>query len=950
MLRRIAPTLAFALGIAAIVILIGPSDLESYDTALFSLDRGTAVESVHVFGHPVYTLSLGLGVRLPLHGSLGASPAAAVSPYLPMPVSYGLLLVCAIASAVLIVRHALDPVCGRLVAWLAVVHLFCSLPIVSYTIAADWPEIVVAYVAIVGCVFAPHALLAAREDPGRGARRVVWLSVAGLVWSLIAVAHSGYWPHIAATLVCAAMLALCRWDHPLRARVAAVATLALVAMAPVALQAPDILRELSLAGSGVRRYVQGPVGDLLSANLFPFGQVGARMPFTNLILAGVALTIGVRSDDRRDRWLIVGCAIVSVALGIAASTLSPGLAVYAPSNTWAIRDYAGVFAVFAGACAAAAVMRSAASLRRFGNRPLLAALAIAGLQGPLYAGRVVVKEIAGGGDPGWTRDLSALDTRVVTRGFPRDRISPGARIALWPDTRARMRSNRENTADFADAGFELVTTGVKDRTMRGLIEPNDLLFNQATELPEAVLCDERAMHFLQFRYLLGPPGGTCPPQAESRSAPWTPLAGVLVDGWMEVQAAAARDDRVQAVPLARVDAVAHAPAFPMNADLWSALAPVSGTSLSVGPRELVLQQDDVARLKDQAIVMPIAYDPAWVATSGEVREVAGLLAVVNVTQSRVTFRFVPDTVATLLALGMTLAQLFACAGLVGLAAVRPVANHDQALIARERLIGDVMRGGGRHASAAIVAALRQATALARPVLREPLYLLSLLYSAAVIARPQRADQIDLSTALLLPLTALAVARASRWSALRNWIGVTVLAAALVRVAIAGSRAAEALHDPLFWGIVTAAFAAVSLFIGRWPIVSATASALAGATASVATLLPNLPNFELALPHIDLDLIGRSLTAISDQFGVAAMVCLLAMWVHASAFTWRRSTERVPAGARAALLSALTLCLAGAMATPVATWWLGALGCLMGLSKRSDDDAGNARQASPTITL
>jgi len=201
MIRRLAPTLAFSCSIAAIVILIGPRDLESYDTAFFSLDRGTAVQSEHVLGHPVYTLSLGLGLRLPLHGSLGASPVAAIGPFLPMPLTYGLLLACAIASAVMVVRYALDPVCGRLVSWLAVVHLFCSMPIVTYTISSDWPEIVVAYIAIVACVFAPHALLAARAARSTTERRIVWISIAGVVWSLVAVAHSGYWPHIAATLV-----------------------------------------------------------------------------------------------------------------------------------------------------------------------------------------------------------------------------------------------------------------------------------------------------------------------------------------------------------------------------------------------------------------------------------------------------------------------------------------------------------------------------------------------------------------------------------------------------------------------------------------------------------------------------------------------------------------------------------------------------------------------------
>jgi len=98
-LRRLAPTLACSCVVAAIIIVIGIRDLESYEHAFFSLDRGTAMQAEHVLGHPVYTLSLGLGVRLPLHGSLGASPAAALGQYLPIPITYALLLIVAIASA-----------------------------------------------------------------------------------------------------------------------------------------------------------------------------------------------------------------------------------------------------------------------------------------------------------------------------------------------------------------------------------------------------------------------------------------------------------------------------------------------------------------------------------------------------------------------------------------------------------------------------------------------------------------------------------------------------------------------------------------------------------------------------------------------------------------------------------------------------------------------------------
>jgi len=952
-MRRLAPALAFGCVIAALVILIGPSDLESYDTAFFSLDRGTAVQSEHVLGHPVYTLSLGLGLRLPLHGSLGASPAAALSPYVPMPITYGLLLVVAIASAVMVVQFALEPICGRVIAWLAIAHLFCSLPLVTYTIAADWPEIAGAYIAIVACVFAPHALLAARGLPGSAAR-VLWLSVAGVVWSLISVAHSGYWPHLAATLVCAAALALCRWDHPLRVRVAAVATLAFVAIAAVGLQAPDILRELSLAGSdGVRRFVQGPVGNVFSANLFPFVQAGARMPFTSLLLALVALVTGWQCDSPRDRWLIVASAMVSVLLGVGASTLRPGSAVFAPSNTWAIRDYAGAFALFSGACAAGAVVRSTPSGRTRRTRTLLVVLALASLQGPFYAWRVVAHEMGSGGDPGWTRELSSAEMRMARRGVSPDRLQPGTRLALWPGTQERMRADRANTADFPDAGYELVTSVVKDRTMRRLITPNDLLFNQSTGLPADILCDPRAVQFLQLRYLVAPHDAACPPRAASADEPWQPLPGVVVDRWLEVREALSRDTQARAVSVADLtERLSREPALSVGSSLLDVLAPVPGTAVRIGPRGVVVVQDSAARLKDRGIVLPVAYDSAWTTSSGQVRNIGGLLAVLNVDQPRTTLTFVPDAAAILLALGMTVAQLLAIGGLVGLASVRTARLRDDALIAHERRIADSIHGWWRRAAVIVIPAGRRAIAGARPVLREPQNLLCLLYIAAVIATPHRADQIDLSTALLLPLATIATARVSRWPAVRNGIAVMVLAAALVLVALGGSRSAAALHDPLFWGIVTVAVAVVALFANRWPVIAVAASALAGATVAVATLLPSVQNFDVALPRIDLALITQSLTTMADQLGVATTMCVLALWVHAIAFTWRRARiERVATGARSALLAALVLCLLGAIQmAPLTGWRIVALGCLLGLSIRSDRDAAHTRETSAAITL
>ena len=127
-MHRLISTLAFGGSTAALVILIGTRAVESYDHAFFSLDRGTAAETVRVLGQPVYTLAIGLGVRPPLHGNLGASPAATLARYLPSPLTYWLMLTLAIAAASLLVRTALEPLCGPLIAWLALVLHFCSVP------------------------------------------------------------------------------------------------------------------------------------------------------------------------------------------------------------------------------------------------------------------------------------------------------------------------------------------------------------------------------------------------------------------------------------------------------------------------------------------------------------------------------------------------------------------------------------------------------------------------------------------------------------------------------------------------------------------------------------------------------------------------------------------------------------------------------------------------------
>ena len=130
-------------------------------------------------------------------------------------------------------------------------------------------------------------------------------------------------------LVLASVLALWRPLDPFVRKCTAIAVLGLASVVPVALQAPDILRELT-AGSALdaapmQRFVQGPLGSLLPANAFPFVAAAPRLPFTFLPLALVSLLIGLLSNDPQLRRLAVGGALASIALGVGAATLLSAL-------------------------------------------------------------------------------------------------------------------------------------------------------------------------------------------------------------------------------------------------------------------------------------------------------------------------------------------------------------------------------------------------------------------------------------------------------------------------------------------------------------------------------------------------------------------------------------------------------------------------------------------------
>jgi hypothetical protein len=179
-----------AAGLATLFVWTGTHDLECYENAFYSLNRGTSATVVSSFGQPVYTLSLGMGARLPLHGNLGASPAAALARVLPDPATHWLLLTLSMAAAALLVVYALQPLGGPLVAWGGILALFWSLPMVTYTVFNDWPETAVTYCALVGGIFAPHALVMAGARRGATAR---WTrpSLLAITFSLLATAHPG---------------------------------------------------------------------------------------------------------------------------------------------------------------------------------------------------------------------------------------------------------------------------------------------------------------------------------------------------------------------------------------------------------------------------------------------------------------------------------------------------------------------------------------------------------------------------------------------------------------------------------------------------------------------------------------------------------------------------------------------------------------------------------------
>jgi hypothetical protein len=774
------------------------------------------------------------------------------------------------------------------------------------------------------------------------------LSVAAALWGLLGLSHPGYWPFLAGTLVLTSLLVIVRSDkYTVRSRLTVIAMLAVVSLVAVAMQAPDITREFSVEGadaSSMTRFVASPEGHLISSNLFPFGEFGPRRPFTYLFLALLSIAVALKwhyplpatgyrrattdgpppthcialSYGQPPTGLIVGSGLISILLGIAAERLYPASTLYAPSAGWALRDPALAFAVLAGAGAAAVVAQPGRAALRWAG-PITAALVLAALQGPAYAVRLAVTNM---GDPvfarsSWTHDMTTPSERLAIRGFGRDERPSGERVALWPGTVETMREQRRPSTDFADAGYRLVTAKVKQRTMRGLIRPNETLFEQWVELPPEVLCDAGAVAFLRLRYLLAPPDVDC--------APWRRLPGAFVDGSLEVRVAAEPDERVRALPAADLSSpIGRTPALSAGSPILPALTPLPGTSLRIDTQALTIGIDDPSVTSGQALVVPVAFDPAWRVSNGRLQNAGGLVAITDVGERQVTLRFVPDLVTVLRAASMTLAQLCAIVGFLGLAYFRPAAIDDHAIA----LVPE-------HTRDRVAGSWRRLLDVAAPALRHTPNWLYLAYTAAVTLhitlQPEDGTSTRLSTPLLLPLAALLVSRIAQAEMWRRAAGVTLFGLAVLRVASLGSLSAEALHDPLFWNVAAVLALAVSASTGRWPLAALIAAACAGGSVMAATLLSMAPN----AGTVDFTAIGDSWPMLFEQMSAIGTACLVALCAHAIASSVRhgRNIGRVGATAAGALVVGVILTLAGALPQAgIDTGWLVGAGILLGLAE------------------
>ena len=654
----------FAALVAAGLVNVGTHDFECYENAFVSLNRGTEMAAVTVAGQPVYTLALGLGTRLPLHGNLGASPAAALARVLPAPVTHWLLLALSMTPAALLVLRAIEPSAGRLVAWWTVTLLFASLPMVAYTVHNDWPETAVTYCALVGGVFAPHAWIATRETRFGRRRRFDTIGLLAVVASLFAMAHPGYWSQLAVATGLSGLLLFLRPVGQPHDRWTAVLGVGAAALAGVAIHLPDLMRELTLS-AGLGRDAQVAAKNLIEPHLFPLGTPGSKDPFMLLPLTIAALA-AASAIDRRWRALVAGCAAASLSFGLAAAYLKVGaltLGSLAPTASWTLRDPAGVFAVMGGAFAVAALLGNSRDGRSWGwtRNGILLLMGLASAQALGYAG-APLWQMQSRFVP-WNHDGSNPGERTQSRGMPARVAATGDRLALWPGVRSEMRLSGRASTDWADAGQTLVTAWTKNRTTAGLVGPNGYVFDQALDLGRDVLCDPPTVSFLRLRHLIVPPRQACDG--------WV-LTPARIDGrWALATWVGGEDPRVRAIPAASLTkAIRGQPALAGPSALMHQLVPQDGSILEIDTRRNALLIGGVGRTAttaEQILVLPVAYDPGWQVSSGRTLDVAGLLGIADAREADVRGWFAPDAALWVRGGGMAAAQVLGVLGLLALA-------------------------------------------------------------------------------------------------------------------------------------------------------------------------------------------------------------------------------------------------------------------------------------------
>jgi hypothetical protein len=181
------------------------------------------------------------------------------------------------------------------------------------------------------------------------------------------------------------------------------------------------------------------------------------------------------------------------------------------------------------------------------------------------------------------------------------------------------------------------------------------------------------------------------------------------------------------------------------------------------------------------------------------------------------------------------------------------------------------------------------------------------YFAYIAAALWGLDGSALVIALLLPLVtwvAASIGRSARWQ--KRVVGL-LGGVALLRVAAGGSRSAQAVYDPLFWGVVAVAAITVAALARRHRTSVLILATFAGGCVAIAIVLPSV-NIEMGFET------RNPLRSLTEQIGVPMTVTLLAVWLQAiwvrgsAVFNW------IDAAIRGALCAGVLVAVAGPTGT------------------------------------